>query len=424
MSGKHSDSPSDKASSISKLISYNMTDEEIIDYMLQLQSFVEKELQKPEYKHLTMDQLFNDKQGVNLWRQILAAAEEARNQTPINLPVLQSSGVPKKHTMANSFLANELQYGGIIDAGSISLPILGTSKQAQNNGKLITTSVIATYQPGEEITIHGDYTEYDRQVQEAIYNLWLYGDQSHTFTPNMVYRTMINNVTANPSAQRIEAVTQSIEKQRLIYTKIDASAEMARRGITDAHGNPIQYKVGDFLLSLRSIEVKAGGQTVQAYVIKSEPLLLEYSRLTGQLLTVKSDLLDIHRIDDQGTICESIANTEGRIAIKGYLLRRIEILKHDIKQAKTAHKRYSSRCEQRAALPEKTLSSFRRQSNRILFESIFNATAQKSTDRKTAKRNREYILQCLEYWKATHYIQDYAIAKGEKGRIRGIDIFV
>lgn len=337
------------------------------------------------------------------------------------LPRLQSV-LPKSHTMPNNYLANELQHGGIIDAGQLSLPVLGDSRKAYKGGQLITTSIIATYQQGDGVTIKGDYTEYDRQVQDAVCSLWEYGHSSHFITSAMVYKAMTNNTTVHPSPQQIGAVTRSIEKQRRIHVQVDASAEFEKRGITDANGKPIRFKVGRFLLVLDDIEISAGGELVKGYKITLTPILLEYSKLTNQLLTVKSDLLDIKRIDSKGVICESIPNTESRIVMKGYLLRRIEVLKYDIERAKDNFRKYQSRRKKDPTLPGKTVAEFMQQSNRILFDTLFAETGQQTTDRRTQKNNRDYAIQCLAYWKATGHIKGYSIVKGERNTIRGIDL--
>lgn len=347
--------------------------------------------------------------------------KKAETQLKENLPRLKSV-MPEKHTIPNNFLANELQHGEIIDAGKLSLPALGESDRAFKKGELVTTSIIATYQPGEGVTIKGDYNEYDRQVQDAICSLWQYGDIDHVFTPAMVYRAMTNNAGSQPSPQQIRDVTNSIEKQRHIFVKVDASAEFEKRGITDENGKPIRFKVDDYLLSVKGLEVTAGGNTVKGYYIKEAPLLLTYSRLTKQLLTTKPELLDIKRIDANGKIGESVANTESRIAIKGYLLRRIEVLRYNTERSAEHFRKYQSRRTKNQNLPEKDISDFMKQSNRILFDTLFEETGQQTTDRRTQKNNRDYAMQCLDYWKATGHIKNYSIVKGDRNSIRGIEL--
>ncbi len=337
-----------------------------------------------------------------------------------DLPYLHSSGPPKKHAIPNNYLANELQHGCIIDAGSLNLPSLGTSQKALKKGKLITTSVIAAYQPNEDVTIQGNYTEYDRQVQNAICSLWLYGDPCHIVTPAMVYRAMTNNDAVQPSPQQLGAVTRSIEKQWNIFVSIDASAEFEKRGIRGEDGKPIKWKRKQHLLEMHLDDVKNGKKITKAYTLLSEPLLLTYSRLTKQLLTVKSELLDIKRVDSTGTTHESITNTESRISIKGYLLRRIEVIKHDIQQAKANFQKYGNKVKNDPSLPKKSIVDFMQQNHRILFETVFYETGQQNSNRETQRRNRDYAIQCLDYWKAIGHIKDYSIVKGEKNKIRGV----
>lgn len=340
------------------------------------------------------------------------------------LPHLQSV-IPKKHTMPNCYFANELQQGKIIDAGKLLLPVFGEGKNAPRlAGEIIRTSVMVDFQQGDGVNISGNYTEYDRQVQNTVVSLWLYGDKSHIFTPAMLYRAMTHMVdTEWVSDQQIEAVSQSIEKQRRLYAKVDASAEFEKRGITDADGNPIRFKMDDFLLSLTGMEVEAGGKIVKAYLINSEPLLLTYSRYTKQLLTVPSNWLDIKRITKEGKISSrSLANTESRIAIKGYLNRRLETMRHDNEVAMKNYKRYLSHKSKKPDLPEKTLANCHKLSKRILFETLFHDTGQESQDRRTQKANRDYALDCLKYWQAIGRIKGFTVITGEKGKILGIDI--
>lgn len=340
-----------------------------------------------------------------------------------DLPRLQSIR-PQRHTMPNTMLANELQRGGIIDAGEQVLAVLGTGKRAKSNGEIITTSVIATYQQGDDITVKGNYTEYDRQVQDAFCSLYEYGDKSHIVTVPMIYRAMTAS-SIDPSPQQAGAITRSIEKQRRINVVIDASKELERRGVTDENGNPVKFKYDDFLLSLKGIEVTAGGKKVKAYQMKDPPLLLTYSKLTKQLLTVKSDYLDIKEVTTKGNITKnSLRNTESRISIKGYLIRRIEVLRHDIEQATDNLRRYEARRKKDPTLPEKAVSDFRQQTNRILFETLFDETGQTTSNRAQTKDNRDFALQCLDYWKAIGTIKGYTIVKGNKNSMRGVDLLL
>ena len=103
--------------------------------------------------------------------------------------------------------------------------------------------------------------------------------------------------------------------------------------------------------------------------------MYDYARLTKQVLTVPAKLLDV----------PNASNTEQRISIKGYLLRRITVMK-----GKT------------------------QQSNRILFEKIWDAAGKPDPSPKEAQRIREYTFTVLDYWKKERYIKGYKAIKEGK----------
>lgn len=300
------------------------------------------------------------------------------------LPTLQSK-LPLYHSMPIQKLATELQHD-IIDNGAFDLIVANKGKPNE-----ITSRVIATYEQVEAITMTGTpYTEFDRQVQDAVSSLWEYGHEDHIITPDMVARAMTNKTnTEYISTHFKEAVTDSLEKMRRIHIVLDASEEVRKRKATLNNEKIDSFKIDDFLLSLKGIEIRAGGKTVKGYLIQSEPLLLTYAKRTRQLATVDAQLLDIKEVDKKGNVTDiSIKSSEARIAVNGYLLRRITVMKND--RTKNTHK----------------------QSNIILFDTLFEET--KIPQDSNAKRIKEYAFQVLDYFKATGYIKGYTKRKNRK----------
>ena len=294
---------------------------------------------------------------------------ELADEVRAALPQL-SSIIPQKHVMPNNKLANSLTKD-IIDAGAIDLVVSGRGKTE------ITTRCILTYE-GDNVKLSGRQpcTEYDRNVADAVTSLFLYGDPSHIITPATVYRAMIHSTgTETPSPQTLGAVTRSLDKGRVVRVQIDCTQELLRRNAS-LNGEQITGgKVDTYLLPLEKIEVMAGGKKVTAYKIIKTPVLYDYARLTKQVLTVPAKLLDV----------PNASNTEQRISIKGYLLRRITVMK-----GKTA------------------------QSNRILFEKIWDAAGKPDPSPKEAQRIREYTFTVLDYWKKERYIKGYKAIKEGK----------
>ena len=298
------------------------------------------------------------------------------------LPQLASI-IPQKHLIPNNKLANSLTKD-IIGAGLIELDV------GRKKDDILTRCILSYEGDNVKLTSRRSFTEYDRQVADAVTSLYEYGDKSHIITAATVYRAMVHATeTETPSPQQIEAVTQSLDKLRFVRVQIDCTEELMRRNI-DLNGSQITAgKIDTYLLTLDKMEVIAGGQKVVAYKVIKTPILYEYSRLTGQVITVPAALLDIR--DKTGA---KIPNTERRIAIKGYLMRRISIMKGQNSKNQSCH---------------------------ILYDSLYNEVCSTEPTQKEKRLIRDYIPYVLEYWKSEKFIKDYEELTHGKKKI-GIEI--
>lgn len=337
-----------------------------------------------------------------------------------SLPLFQSF-LPAMHTSPNSRLANSLQgENSIINAGERDFIVANRGKRNET-----TIYTMVSYDAGDGVQLTGrTVTEYDRQIYDAICSIWEYGHESRMFTPDTVYRAM-TGTDSQPSPQQRGAITKSIDKWRRILGKVDATAEITaylkRKRMEPEPGTV--FKWGDAMLSVRELEAKQGKNKQTVYKLNSEPLLLSYSRATGKLLTAPTALLDVKELTADGQPTgPSIANTEGRIALKGYLWRRVLIMKHDIKDAQGRYRYYENERKRKPELPAKPLKSFFKQSHCILFETLFEATEQTTPNRELQRRNRDYVFQVLDYWKAVGHIAGYKKQTGKRGAITGFEI--
>lgn len=283
-------------------------------------------------------------------------------------PEQLSSLIPTRHVIPNNKLTNQLTED-IIDMGSYELTVAGKGKNA------VTTICVLTYE-GDNVKLTGrqSFTEYDRNVYNAVTSLFVYGDEAHIVTPAMVYRAMVNMTeTETPSAQQIGAVTRSLDKMRFIRARVDCTEELKRRGASVDGEQITGGMIDTYLLTADAVTVEAGGKKVKAYRIIKTPILYEYSSLIKQVLTVPAALLDVKA---EG---QRVKNTEQRIAIKGYLLRRIEVMKGKTKQ-----------------------------STHILFDAIYSATGEESPNDIEKKRIREYVFTVLDYWQEQGHIKGYS----------------
>lgn len=338
------------------------------------------------------------------------------------LPELQGIR-PKSHTMPNNRLMNAMQEG-LINAGAHDLIVANENKVKRQ--KEITAYTMVSYDPGEtQITItDAKLTEYERQVSDAIVSLWIEADRrklSPVFTPDMIFRAMPGG-SDKPSAQQKGAITRAVEKFRRIHVVVDATEELRRRGKI---GPRDSFKLDNFYLSATHAElkVKNGGQTVNAYQLEAEPIILTYCKMTGQLLTVPAKYIAIEKVKDGAPSGELIAMSPTRQAMTGYIVRRIRVMQRDAEKAKDRKRSYDMRRNRYPEQEPKPLAAFQEQSRVISFDKLFSDVGIVDQDRNRAKENRNFCFDVLDYQIAVGNISGYK--KKNAGRqITGVEIIL
>lgn len=309
-----------------------------------------------------------------------------------------NSVLPDKFVSANNKLAN-MMTKDIIDAVAAEINVSKSKK------KPIITTCVMTYE-GDNVKLSGrhTFTEYDRNVYDAVSSLYVYGNQS--MTPAMVYRAMNGlTETEKPTAGQLEDVMQSLDKMRFIRARIDCTEELKARNIKL---NSRQINGGEIdtnLLMAKWIKVYVGGQVVRALKLVDVPILYEYASAVNQVLTFPASALDIKEINADGSIGARLPNTEPRIRIKGYLLRRIEGMKG----------------KNKLKSPIIALYDYEKDSER--HRGLFSIAGNPDPSRTEAARIREDAEKMLAYWAATGTIKKFE-AQRERKKIIGYKITV
>lgn len=312
-----------------------------------------------------------------------------------------TSVLPEKYVVPNNKLANTMTRG-IIDIGRITL-----EESRRDAKKLVETTCILTYE-GDNVHLSGrqPFTEYDRNVYNAVSSLYVYGDQSHVVTPAMVYRAMTGLTDSEkPTAGQLAAVTRSLDKMRFIRARIDCTEELKMRRITLNSKQINGGEIDTYLLTADAIKVQAGGQTVRAYRIIKTPILYEYAAAVKQVLTLPASVLDVKELNPGGSIGARLPNTESRILIKGYLIRRIEGMKG------------------KNGLSNPVISLYDYQRDGETHQGLYSIAGKPDADRKEMQRIREDAEKMLAYWTATGYIKAFE-AQTERKKITGYKITV
>lgn len=305
----------------------------------------------------------------------------------------------------NSHLARNLVIPNIKLAGVI------TNNDVMDIGKFVTnvakenakkridvTCILTDESDSVKLTGRQRFTEYDRNVYNAVSSLYVYGDESHIMTPAMIYRMMTGMTDAeNLSNDQIKSVTGSLDKMRFIRARIDCTAELQARGITLNSQQINNGEIDTYLLTAEAVNVRAGGQIVKAYQIIKVPVLYEYASAVGQVLTVPTTVLDIKIISKGEITTRRLPNTESRILIRGYLIRRIEGMK--------GKNNLTSRC----------IALYDYEKKGETHHGLYSIAGNPNPRRTEAKRIRDDAEKMLDYWKASCYIHDYkALTTGNK----------
>lgn len=238
----------------------------------------------------------------------------------------------------------------------------------------LRTKVSFSYE-GVNILTRMEFNLFDQEVHDAVVSLYLANNK--VITPSMVYRAMTGKTHSEYiHNDRLKEIEDSIDKCLFSKLSIDASEEAAVYGYDQAI-------YSGALLAAEKVLVKLGGNRVVAYNMLSEPLLYKYAKACDQVTAVDLKLLDT-----------PISKTVEIIMVQGYLLRKIEQMKHD------------RTCERL-----------------IYMQDIYELLGVAKDKRVKQQRLRGYINEMLDYWVENQYIGTYEINR--KARVvESITIFL
>ena len=343
--------------------------------------------------------------------QLLRRFIEASNPNPARaLETLERINalaiVPKRMIAPGHKLVNSLTRATRTPEDAIQI-VLEVSKRGAK--KKVTATCVLSYE-GDNVKISGrqPFTEYDRNVYNAVVSLYVAGNR--VITSDMVWRTMTGKTEQEqPSPALKAAVTKSIDKMRFMRAQIDCSDEFKMRRI-ELDGKPVNGAgFDDNLLHLSVTWVRAGNNTIRAYEFPQDsrfaPILYQYSAAVKQVINVPIGLLDVKKLDKHGKpTTHSLSYTEQRVIIKGYLLRRIEGMKgkNALKSRNIAFMDYTKDGQTHEGLY--TVAGYPELSQPMP-EGMTDA--EKTKRKNDARYIREDAAAILGYWTASGYIKGF-----------------
>lgn len=203
----------------------------------------------------------------------------------------------------------------------------------------------------------------DKALYDAVGTLYHYNKQKNAgdyffFTPEDVWRTAAGqaNTGKTPSPKQTEKAIRCIDKWRFTRTVIDITDELEKQRISLDKNLIVGGCIDTYLLKADKVIFKTEkGKEVAGYMMKTasedEPILYKYNKAKGHILEVPYSLLDV----------SGFTGNEGyTMEIKNYLLMRIALM-------------YEGEL----------------QSNRILFETLYNYTRIPTPEEPEARKNNK-----------------------------------
>lgn len=356
-------------------------------------------------KGLAADAIVNDParlaQATAAMRRIVATIEKRTSSIPRNF----KTRPPKAFYSSISKLTKELTQISEFNGEKRLLKVSG-EKEKQEINVLFAVSLNAG------IVCSRPFSPFDRRVNAAVATIYEQeckrrsgeATKEIAITVPQICRALTGRTDTERCSDELQkAVIDSIEKQAQTRIYIDASDEFQRRGYRRDNGKPIdrfRVKSANLLYIDGTIE-RIGGTYTGQYVVKSEPILHTYSRLSHKIATSDISLLDIKHLDNNGRITlKSVAQSPAHIVIMHYLLDRISQMRY----------RYEH--------PRKD----RKPITRILFAPIYQE-ADKDDSKKSQRHAREFVMKCLAFWQARAYISGYEIVQKDRSYV-GVDILL
>ena len=347
----------------------------------------------------------------------------------------ERGNAPNYYVMPNNKLSNSLSM--LVESGEARDLVVG-KKGYGKNAEDITSYSLAEF-TSSSLSFNGDYTPLDRTFGNAAISLWEQAPDS-AFTAAHIWKAIPGNQDKDPTPDQLAKIEESIEKQRSLFVEVDATDELRARKIIDEkgrdeNGNKVKAYFREPVLMLKECRMEVtnqNGKTVKrAYRFASKPILYHYAQLTRQYISAPAKRLDIKQLDSKGNLTDQqLSNTDDRMVLRDHVYRRIAVMKSDREKAKAAKRNYDARQKKDPSMKTKPLSYFCKQSDKIVFDTVFEET--KTNTGKSAaairmkqKANRDYIFSCLDYWKADGFIKGYKVVKGGRGgKIEGVQIIL
>lgn len=285
------------------------------DSILELQPFLEAELQKPEYNGKGINELYKEAEKddngtlleTSLFMQALNAAAKARDEKALKLPhittVKRAENIEYPLDKINSRVWNLF---GIDTSGQIAFDM--ANQQDKRKGLKVEAYYAINFDDlGNNIKITKRLLPFDKRVYIAISALFNSGNE--VITPSQIYYAMGN--TGRPSANQLQKINGAVTKMTTARVFFDNEQE------SNKYNYPRLMYDGSLLPLERVVAIVNGKLADEAIHIFREPPLMSFAKKRKQITTIDIKLLQ-----------SPINKTDANLLIDDYLLERISKAKN------------------------------------------------------------------------------------------------
>lgn len=268
--------------------------------------------------------------------------------------------------------------------------------------------------------VTSELTEFDLAVLSCLNGIWMDEENPEsTFSVTGLCRMLGSTRSGGISAHIQDEIRSSLQRLTAVQITIDPTADfemhrdsyLDRNPETDQNGSweqitGIHWAAPHPLIRLGSksatISRTSGDKTEICYKLRSEPLLLTYSKITGQLVTIPQEYFQIFETADDHTITERrIPMTKNRIAQVFWLARQAERIRYAFEHPKKRKRQWVQK----------------EPSEALLFSKIFQRCG---IDRRTASRHKgkhvDFMTSALRCWEAQGLIPAWSLRTSKFGQ--------
>lgn len=337
------------------------------DSILELQPFLEAELQKPKYEGKGINELYKeaekDENGTlletSLFMQALNAAAEARDKKVRKLPRVTAKRAENIEYPLDKINSSVWSLFGI-DTSKGQITIDMANKEDKMKGlKVAAYYAINFDELGDDVTITKMLLPFDKRVYIAVSALFNAGNEVITLT--QIFYAM--GYTSKPAPKQLTKINDSITKMNKARISFDNEEEAAKYKY-----NHFKYD-GSLLPMERVVAIVNGKPTEAAIHLFREPPLMSLAKERKQITSTSVKLLQ-----------SPLSKTDANLLIEDYLFTTISRKK----KGKNKH------C-------------------RMLFKTIY--THAKITTKKQEQRATDKFKEYLDHYQKEKFITRYAMKK-------------